>query len=158
MQVDRFRREQLFIDGAWQRPASGELLPVHSPASEQQVGVAPLATAPDVERAVAAARRAFESGPWPRMAPAERADVLLAIAEQLKRAAASSPSSRSTSRACRSPTRASARTVRSRSSNTTRGSRASSRSRAARGRQRRPALVLREPVGVVAAIVPFNGR
>src|SRR5262245_15526116 len=78
-----YRRECFFIDGGWQRPASGELLPVSSPASEEEIGVAPRASAPDVERAVAAARRAFESGPWPRMAPADRADLLHAIAEQL---------------------------------------------------------------------------
>src|SRR5882672_5258529 len=78
-----YRRECFFIDGAWQRPASGELLAVHSPASEEEIGAAPRASAPDVERAVAAARRAFESGPWPRMSPAERSDALLAMAAHL---------------------------------------------------------------------------
>jgi aldehyde dehydrogenase (NAD+) len=158
MQVDRFRREQLFIDGAWQRPASGELLPVHSPASEQQVGVAPLATAPDVERAVAAARRAFESGPWPRMAPAERADALLALAQHVKahrRALAELSVD-----AWGVPV-----TFAHQREN---GPIAILEyyARLARDfpfRERRvggsgaAALVLREPVGVVAAIVPFNG-
>ena len=78
-----YRRERFFIDGVWQPPASGELVPVHSPASEEPIGAVPRASAPDVDRAVAAARRALESGPWPRMAPAERADWLIAMAAHL---------------------------------------------------------------------------
>src|SRR5262245_30452354 len=78
-----YRRECFFIDGAWQRPASGELLEVRSPSSEEPIGAAPRASARDVMRAVAAAKRAFESGPWPRVQPAERADALLAIARHV---------------------------------------------------------------------------
>ena len=44
----------------------------------------PEAKPPDVDRAVAAAREAFDKGPWPRMSPQERGAALLKVAEQLK--------------------------------------------------------------------------
>jgi len=69
-------RERLYIGGEWVRPAGDDTLRTISPATEQLVGVSPHACAQDVDRAVAAARRAFDHGPWPRMAPAERAAVM----------------------------------------------------------------------------------
>src|SRR5262245_64581772 len=77
-------RERLFLGGGWVDPASGQTLPVLSPASEAEIGRYPRATLEDADRAVAAARRAFDEGPWPRMSPAERSDVLLAMAEHLR--------------------------------------------------------------------------
>src|SRR5271170_1799191 len=68
--------DQLFIGGAWS-PSSGDtLLEVRSPHTEEVIGHAPSATTDDIDRAVAAARKAFDSGPWPRLAPAERAAVV----------------------------------------------------------------------------------
>src|SRR5262249_60902289 len=77
-------RERLFLGGEWVAPASGQTLPVLSPASEAEIGRFPRATIADADRAVAAARRAFDEGPWPRMSPAARSDVLLAMAEHLR--------------------------------------------------------------------------
>jgi acyl-CoA reductase-like NAD-dependent aldehyde dehydrogenase len=57
---------------------------VISPATEEVVGHVPLAEDADVDRAVAAAREAFDQGPWPRKAPAERAEVLRRAATLLR--------------------------------------------------------------------------
>ncbi|TMA31623.1 MAG: aldehyde dehydrogenase family protein [Deltaproteobacteria bacterium] len=152
-----YRRERFFIDGVWQPPASGELVPVHSPASEEPIGAVPRASAPDVDRAVAAARRALESGPWPRMAPAERADWLIAMAAHL--------AARRGALAELSVDEAGVPVTYARQRENGPIAILDYYARLAREfrfRERRPtatghALVLREPVGVVAAIVPFNG-
>jgi acyl-CoA reductase-like NAD-dependent aldehyde dehydrogenase len=78
-------RRELFIGGAWVPPASGEHVDVISPSTEEPAGSVPLATNTDIDRAVAAARKAFDSGPWPRMTPAERADVLDRAAASLRK-------------------------------------------------------------------------
>ncbi|WP_460304285.1 aldehyde dehydrogenase [Actinocorallia aurea] len=77
-------RREFFIGGAWTRPVSGGVLRVVSPSTERAVGEFPYASGADVEHAVAAARRAFDTGPWPRMAPEERADVLAKAAVLLR--------------------------------------------------------------------------
>ncbi len=64
--------DELFIGGQWRKPTSGQRLTVISPHSEEPVGEAPLATPADVDTAVAAARQAFDRGPWPRLRPGER--------------------------------------------------------------------------------------
>ncbi|MEV6344373.1 aldehyde dehydrogenase [Actinoplanes sp. NPDC051851] len=64
--------KELYIGGRWTAPATDRRIRVVSPHSEQPVGSTPEATAADVDRAVAAARRAFDDGPWPRTDPAER--------------------------------------------------------------------------------------
>ena len=63
----------LFIDGAWTKPATNRLLTVISPVTEEPVATFAEATEADVDRAVAAARAAFDQGPWPRMTADERA-------------------------------------------------------------------------------------
>src|SRR5260370_16258608 len=67
---------RLFIGGDWVGPSSQSQIEVISPATEQPVATVASASAPDVERAVAAARVAFDSGPWPRMPSSERLGVL----------------------------------------------------------------------------------
>ncbi|TWH24629.1 acyl-CoA reductase-like NAD-dependent aldehyde dehydrogenase [Rhodococcus rhodochrous J45] len=74
---------RLFIDGAWVDSDGGEILDVHNPANGELVGRAPQATVSDVRRAIAAARRAFDEGPWPLMTPHERAQVMLRMADAL---------------------------------------------------------------------------
>ncbi|AYA24016.1 betaine-aldehyde dehydrogenase [Rhodococcus rhodochrous J3] len=68
--------DKLFIGGEWVAPSTDERLEVFSPATEERVGSVPVAGPKDVDAAVAAARRAFDDGPWPRTSPAERAQVL----------------------------------------------------------------------------------
>jgi len=73
--------DRFYIDGDWVAPASSAVLDVISPHTEEVVGRVPDATAADMDRAVAAARRAFDDGPWPRMAPAERAAAVGRLAD-----------------------------------------------------------------------------
>ncbi|KGI66342.1 aldehyde dehydrogenase [Mycolicibacterium rufum] len=68
--------DKLFIGGKWVEPATSDVIEVHSPATGELVGKVPLASAADVDAACAAARKAFDEGPWPQMSPAERQDVL----------------------------------------------------------------------------------
>ena len=68
--------DKLFIGGKWVEPATSDVIEVHSPATGELVGKVPLASAADVDAACAAARKAFDEGPWPHMSPAERAEVL----------------------------------------------------------------------------------
>lgn len=69
-------RDAFFIDGDWAAPASGDLIEVVSPHTEQVIATVPEGSTADVDAAVAAARRAFDSGPWPRMSPEERIEVV----------------------------------------------------------------------------------
>jgi aldehyde dehydrogenase (NAD+) len=78
-------RRELFIGGAWEAAATGGSVGVVSPSSEEVVGSVPDASPADVDRAVAAARDAFDSGPWPRMTPDERASVLVRVADSLRK-------------------------------------------------------------------------
>jgi betaine-aldehyde dehydrogenase len=71
--------EKLFIDGQWVEPAGTGTIDVINPSTEEVVGRVPDGTAEDLSRAVTAARQAFDSGPWPRMSPAERADIMAAV-------------------------------------------------------------------------------
>lgn len=68
--------EKLFIGGAWRDPSSDVRISVVSPSSEEIIGSVPDANTDDVDAAVRAARAAFDDGPWPTMSVAERADIL----------------------------------------------------------------------------------
>ncbi len=72
-------RDKFFIGGDWVDPAGTDTLAVISPATEEVIAKVPDATTADVDRAVAAAREAFDSGPWPQMSPNERADIMAAL-------------------------------------------------------------------------------
>jgi len=61
----------VYIGGQWTK-AGGEPEPVINPATEEVIGLAPVGTKAEVEAAIAAARDAFDKGPWPRMSPEER--------------------------------------------------------------------------------------
>ena len=74
----------LFIDGAWAKPATDRLLTVISPVTEEPVGTFAEATDADIDRAVTAARAAFDDGPWPRMTIEERAAALERVAQKLR--------------------------------------------------------------------------
>jgi aldehyde dehydrogenase (NAD+) len=68
--------DRLFIGGEWTAPAGTGTIEVLSPHTEEVIGRVPDGTPADIDAAVAAARRAFDHGPWPRMTPAERAEIL----------------------------------------------------------------------------------
>ncbi|MFI7609885.1 aldehyde dehydrogenase [Nonomuraea terrae] len=74
------QHDKLFIEGEWVNPAGTGTVDVISPHTEEVVGRVPDGTAEDMDRAVAAAREAFDHGPWPRMTFAERAEVIARLA------------------------------------------------------------------------------
>jgi acyl-CoA reductase-like NAD-dependent aldehyde dehydrogenase len=73
----------LFIDGDSSASDSGREITVIDPATEEIIGVVPEASPADTLRAVAAARRAFDAGPWPWLKPADRGRILKRMAEIL---------------------------------------------------------------------------
>lgn len=75
---------QMLIDGQFVEAASGERYQIKSPAHDVVVGDYPLADMTDTDKAVRAARHAFDSGPWPRMSGKERAEILLRVAEGIR--------------------------------------------------------------------------
>ena len=75
--------EQLFIGGEWVAPASERTFEVINPFNLESVGTAPEAVEADVDRAVAAARAALDSGPWANTTAAERADLMQALGDQI---------------------------------------------------------------------------
>lgn len=75
------RKKKLLIGGEWVESDSKTEIPVIDPATEEQIATVPDADASDVDRAVAAARKAFDSGPWPQTSPAEREALLWRLAE-----------------------------------------------------------------------------
>ena len=77
--------DRVFIGGNWTAPHGKEKLFVISPVTEETLMTFPDGTPEDMDRAVASARAAFDSGPWPRMSPQERGDLLLKVAAVLQR-------------------------------------------------------------------------
>ena len=75
--------EKFFINGAWVEPLSSQRLDVISPVTEERLLSYPEASPADIDRAVAAAREAFDNGPWPRLSSFERARYLRKVAELL---------------------------------------------------------------------------
>ncbi|MCB1462510.1 MAG: aldehyde dehydrogenase family protein, partial [Nitratireductor sp.] len=75
--------EKFFIDGQWVEPMSNRKLDVVSPSTEEVVMTYPEAGEADMDRAVRAAREAFDNGPWPRFSPAERAHFMRKVAQHL---------------------------------------------------------------------------
>ncbi|OZE93564.1 aldehyde dehydrogenase [Rhodococcus sp. 15-1189-1-1a] len=150
-------RDQLFINGQWCKPHSTGRIQVVSPSTEQAIGEVPDADVDDVDAAVASARSAFEQGPWRASSVAERADVLeraLSILEpklaEIGRAVTSQmglpiaiagmqiPGAVDTGRYFLKVARDISLTE-------------------VRHTQLGPAAIVKEPVGVVASISPWNG-
>jgi len=75
---------QMLIDGAWTDAQGGDRLDVIDPANGAVFAHIPAGDASDVDRAARAARRAFEDGPWPVLPPGERAALLWRIADLLE--------------------------------------------------------------------------
>jgi acyl-CoA reductase-like NAD-dependent aldehyde dehydrogenase len=75
---------QLFIDGTWCDSNSGRTWSVTNPATGAELASVALANSSDVDRAVGAARRAFDDGEWPRMDPLQRGRCLYRLAELIR--------------------------------------------------------------------------
>ena len=72
--------DELYIGGRWQAPSTGRRLSVISPHTEQSIGETPEASPEDVDKAVTAARKAFDEGPWPRLSVGERMEKIEKLA------------------------------------------------------------------------------
>ncbi|MFE3688578.1 aldehyde dehydrogenase [Streptomyces sp. NPDC059095] len=148
---------QLFIGGELTDPLGSDVIEVISPHTEQVIGRVPHASRADVDRAVAAARRAFDAGPWARTTPEERIEVVSRIKdailvrhEEIARSISSqngSPYSWSVLAQALG-----AMMVWDSAITVARQFPYEERRSGALG----PLLVRREPVGVVAAVVPWN--
>lgn len=78
-----YEHTQFYIDGVWVDPVTARTVPVENPATEQTIGHISLGSAADVDKAAAAARRAFES--WQFSTRAERLALLKAIGAGIER-------------------------------------------------------------------------
>ncbi|QOJ15294.1 MAG: aldehyde dehydrogenase family protein [Planctomycetia bacterium] len=72
---------KLLINGEWQDAASGKTFETINPATEEVIARVAEADAVDIDRAVAAARRAFEEGPWSKMTASERGRLMYKLAD-----------------------------------------------------------------------------
>lgn len=75
---------QLYIDGKWSDAAGGNTLAVNNPATGDHLADVALASAADVDRAVAAARKAFDEGPWPTMDALHRGRLIFKLSEKIR--------------------------------------------------------------------------
>ena len=78
------QHRKILIGGDWVPAASGETFAVENPAHEKTIATAAYGRGEDVNRAVAAARQAFESGPWRLMNPSERGKLLWRLADAIE--------------------------------------------------------------------------
>ncbi len=81
------RTHKLFINNEWVEPQSGQTIDVINPATGKVFAKAAAGGAADIDRAVRAARAAFDSGPWPSMPPIERAQLIWKLADAVEAAA-----------------------------------------------------------------------
>jgi phenylacetaldehyde dehydrogenase len=82
-------RKRMLIGGEWLDAADGSLLDVHDPATGEVFDRVPAGKAADIDRAVRAARTAFEGSEWPALRPAQRERLLLKLADLIEREARS---------------------------------------------------------------------
>ena len=152
-------REALYIGGQWRASASAEMTAVVSPVTEEVFGLAPTGAPADVDAAVGAARFALTSGPWAGFTGEQRGDAMEAFADELERRAGETAAPVSGENGMPIAIARAAEGA---------GPVATLRYYAALAREtpleeRRAAIggpgvtvVRREPVGVVAAVVPWN--
>jgi aldehyde dehydrogenase (NAD+) len=79
-----FERSSLFIANQWHEPSTADWLEVISPITEAPAGRVPQVSNSDVDHAVAAAREAFDDGPWPHLSVGERGTYLRRAGELLE--------------------------------------------------------------------------
>jgi acyl-CoA reductase-like NAD-dependent aldehyde dehydrogenase len=149
---------QYFAGGEWQSPSHENYITVISPSDEEIAGYVAACGPDEIDIAVRAARRAFDEGPWPRMRPADRSAALRRIASKLR--------DRLAETACATTLEMGGPLTMS----TAVGARAAALfdeyadildTHPIEDLRRRSngeyTIVVTEPVGVVAAIVPWNG-
>lgn len=82
--ISSAHQTKFVVDGRWMVSSAGRTFDSVEPATEGALGTVAEAGPEDVDRAVDAARRAFDTGPWPRLSPSERADALLLFADLME--------------------------------------------------------------------------
>src|SRR6516164_2144983 len=75
---------RMFVNGEWVASKSAKTFPVYDPSTEEVIAQVPDAGADDVNRAVAAAKAAFEEGPWATTTAQERGRVLFRLADKVR--------------------------------------------------------------------------
>ena len=81
---DLLTHDTFFIGNEFVAPAGTDRIEVLDPTTEEILGSCPAGTEADMDRAVAAAREAFDHGPWPHTSPAERADAIARLSAALQ--------------------------------------------------------------------------
>ncbi|MGQ0620652.1 MAG: aldehyde dehydrogenase [Panacagrimonas sp.] len=85
MSTDSYTRSAFYIGGQWLAPASNRRFTLINASTEEILGTVPEAVEADVDAAVAAARKAFDDSSWSDMTPQERAEILLRFSQALSR-------------------------------------------------------------------------
>ena len=78
------RPRKMFIDGKWVEAASGKTFPTYNPATGEVLAQIAEGDREDIDRAVKAARRAFESGPWHEMTPSQRGRLIWKLGDLIE--------------------------------------------------------------------------
>src|ERR1017187_1364422 len=78
------RPRKMFIDGKWVEAASGKTFPTYNPATGEVLAQVAEGDREDIDRAVKAARRAFDSGPWHEMTPSQRGRVIWKLGDLIE--------------------------------------------------------------------------
>jgi len=81
------RPKKLLIDGKWVEAESGKTFETRNPATDEVLAKVPEGGKADIDKAVKAARKAFEEGPWRKMSPSERARCLYKLADLIEQRA-----------------------------------------------------------------------
>jgi len=150
--------KSIYVGGEWVASTGNDTFDVFDSSTEELFGQVTLANEEDIDRAVRTARHAFDNGPWPRMSPAERAEYLTKIADALDARSEEA----ATIWACETgPVAALARYAAPIATQNFRYY-ADLAKTFPFEEKHTPAegdvgLLVREPVGVVAAILPWNG-
>lgn len=76
--------KQMLIDGEWADAVSGQTFDVYNPATAQVIAQAAEGGEPDIDAAVKAARAAFETGPWSTMTPSERGKLIWKVGDLIE--------------------------------------------------------------------------
>src|SRR5258705_3217395 len=75
---------QNYVIGQWTSSSTGETFPVFDPSTEEVIAHVEAASPSDVDKAVKAARTAFDSGPWPATTAQDRGRILFKLAEKIR--------------------------------------------------------------------------
>jgi phenylacetaldehyde dehydrogenase len=79
------KKKHMLIDGKWVEARSGKTFEVEDPATQEIIAHVPAGDKADIDLAVKAARKAFETGPWSRISPAERSRLVWNLGDLLEK-------------------------------------------------------------------------